>query len=407
MRDKSFFGVDVSKDWIDIARHGDNDTRRIDNTEAAISAWISGLPPPPAALICFEPTGGYERVLQRCLRRAGQRFARAHPNQVSQYRKASGVKAKTDARDARLLARFAAVELANRAAPAEVEADETLRELAARRRQVMAMRHAEACRAEHCEIQAVRDSHAAIAEALRDSQRRIEAAIASHIAASPVSRQTEALLRSLTGVGPITAMTLLADLPELGRLSGKQIAALVGLAPQQRDSGKYKGQARTGFGRPGVRAVLFNAARAAIRHNPDMRTVYERLVRVNGRNGKVALCAVMRKMLVILNAIMRDQQPWRGAATGETLADAQEVVAPTVPNAAPTDTTAAAAGPARATVQSLAPAGHAVTASEPARRTVRHRSGKQTPVMPSSRHPADARTSTKGDIIANKQRISA
>jgi len=77
MRDKSFFGVDVSKDWIDIARHGDNDTRRIDNTEAAISAWISGLPPPPAALICFEPTGGYERVLQRCLRRAGQRFARA------------------------------------------------------------------------------------------------------------------------------------------------------------------------------------------------------------------------------------------------------------------------------------------------------------------------------------------
>ena len=327
MTDKSFIDVDVSKDWIDIAHYDQTSTQRIDNTETAIIAWIGRLPPPGTTLICFEPTGGYERILQRSLRRVGHSFARVHPNQISQYRKMNGIKAKTDAQDARLLARFAARELANRSLQTDVEADETLRELAARRRQLMAMRHAEACRASHGETPAVRDSHALIAAALAESTRQVEAAIASHIAASPVLRQAEALLRSLTGVGPVTAMTLLADLPELGRLSGKQIAALVGLAPQQRDSGKYKGQAKTGFGRPGVRAALFNAARAAIRHNPAMKAVFDRLVTVNHRNGKVALCAVMRKMLVILNAIMRDQEPWQGAAGASAPVDAAQTLA--------------------------------------------------------------------------------
>ena len=110
--------------------------------------------------------------------------------------------------------------------------------------------------------------------------------------------------------------TLLTELPELGRLGGKQIAALVGLAPHQRESGKWRGQARTGHGRPGVRRVLFNAARIAIRHNPAMRAVYTRLRETNGRPGKVALVAVMRRILVILNAMMRTMTPWSGAQHG-------------------------------------------------------------------------------------------
>jgi transposase len=358
--DNLFFGLDISKDWIDIARADQRKTRRIANTEAAITAWIDTLPSPGQALICFEPTGGYERCLHRLLRQARQQPVRVHPTQVHQFRLLTGTRAKTDPIDAQLLARFAAHMLSLRPPPLDIEAEEQLRGLAARRRQLIALLHAEACRQEHAEADAVTLSHVAVEAALRASLAEIEAAIAAHIAATPELARAARLLRSFKGVGPVTVLTLLADLPELGRLSGKQIAALVGLAPQTRQSGKHKGKARVGFGRPGVRAALFNAARAAIRHNDAMRAFYQRLTTQNGCNGKVALCAVMRKMLVILNAMMRDGTPWSGT---EAKTDAAPADTPETADAGQTGP-AAAASTCLAAVGPVCPA-HAASVEAP------------------------------------------
>ena len=311
MHDKLYIGIDVSKDWIDIAIHGQPKAIRIGNCETAIGNWIATLVPQRIALACFEPTGGYERVLRHCLRAAHLPFVRVHPNEVVAYRTMRGVKAKTDAKDAVLLSDFCAQELSARGTVA-IEVDEVLRELSARRRQLIGMRQAEHCRLATTAGAAALASIATVIQALGDSLIAIEAEIDSHIAASSALQTLAGNLRSFKGVGPVTVHTMLAELPELGRLTGKEIAALVGLAPRQNDSGKRRGRATTGHGRPGVRQVLFNAARAAIRFNPAMRGFFERLVTVNKRPGKVALIAVMRKILVILNAIARDGAPWKG-----------------------------------------------------------------------------------------------
>jgi len=159
----------------------------------------------------------------------------------------------------------------------------------------------------------VRSSLQAIIDALVASLEAIERELRQRIAADAVLARRFALLQTLHGIGPVTATVLIADLPELGRLTGKEIAALVGLAPQTRQSGKARGRDRTGHGRADVRRSLFNAARSAIRHPSPLRSFYDRLVQTNRRPGKVALTALMRKMLVILNAIARDNQPWNPA----------------------------------------------------------------------------------------------
>lgn len=312
--DKLFVGMDVAKDWIDIAIAGCGEVKRIGNRAEAIAAWLSEAAKANIALVAFEPTGGHERKLRRCLVEAGISFARVHPNQVVAFRQQRGVRAKTDRIDARLLADFAADELARRGLAPMIEGEEVLRELAVRRRQLLATLHAERCRRELAESPIVRDSLAATIAALESSLAAVIDAIRAHIAATPAMAENDRRLQTLTGVGPIIAMTLLADLPELGRLSGKKIAALCGLAPHNRDSGKHHGRASTGHGRPAVRMAIFNGARVAIRFNPAMKTFYDRLTRDNGRPGKVALIAVMRKMLVTLNAMIRDGRDWKYAA---------------------------------------------------------------------------------------------
>ncbi|WP_245258563.1 IS110 family transposase [Methylopila sp. M107] len=308
---QAFLGFDVSKDWIDVARHGGAGVVRLANDEASIAGFLADEG--PIRLAAFEPTGGYERGLRRALRDAGVAFARVHPNEVAAFRIRRGLKAKTDALDARLIADFAALELDGRGLKPLVEGDEVLRELTARRRQLVDALHAERCRACLAEARIVRDSLAAVAAALEASLAALDAAIAAHIAADAALAGTARRLRSLKGVGPVTVATLLGELPELGRLSAKEIASLVGLAPRTRDSGRTRFRATTGHGRPGVRRVLFNAARCAIRHNVPIKAFYDRLVERNKRPGKVALTAVMRKMLVTLNAIARDQQDWKHA----------------------------------------------------------------------------------------------
>lgn len=307
--DKGIVGIDVAKDWLDICSADSQRIERIDNTAEAIGAWLKRAGP---ALVAFEPTGGYERTLQAILHESGTTtFVRVHPNDVVAFRKSRAIKAKTDQIDARLIAAFAAEELTRRGPPQPIVADETLRDLAARRRQLINALHAERCRLALASEAAVRASLEAVIAALTGSLDAIEAAFAARIAADANTAQLADLLQTVKGVGPVTAMTLIADLPELGQLNGKKIAALVGLAPHTHRSGKTRRPERVGFGRPGVRRVLFNAARAAIRCQTPMQAFYQRLVRENRRPGKVALTAVMRKILVTLNAVARDRQPWQ------------------------------------------------------------------------------------------------
>jgi transposase len=310
--DKQVIGIDVSKEWLDIAAAGERAVTRIDNTPQALADWLGRARP---ALVAFEPTGGYERSLRDALRQDGIPFRRVHPNQVVAFRHSRAVKAKTDPIDARLIADFAAQDLTRRGRQVTIVGDDDLREMAARRSQLVAALQAERCRLDTARATAVRASLARLIDILAADLDALEAEIAAHVAANPHHAERAALLQSLRGVGPVTAMVLIADLPELGLLSGKQIAALVGLAPYTHDSGKRKGRARTGHGRVHVRRALFNAARAAIRHPSPLQDFYLRLVHQNGRPGKVALTALMRKMLVTLNAIARDQQPWKLANT--------------------------------------------------------------------------------------------
>ena len=306
--DKPIVGVDVAKEWLDFAVAGGSRVDRVANTVEGVAAWLDRIRP---GLVAFEPTGGYERVLQRALRERGIVFVRVHPNDVIAFRKSRGIRAKTDRIDAGLIASFAADELTRRGLRPAIAADEVLRELTARRRQLADMLQAEQCRLDLANTPAVRHSLSLTLELLERSLRTVEQEIADRIAADPDLARLSGLLQSVKGIGPITAMTLIAELPELGHLNAKEIAALVGLAPFTRQSGKTHRHEPTGHGRPSVRRVLFNAARSTIQRPSPLKDFYDRLVQQNQRPGKVALVAVMRKLLVTANAIARDRQPWK------------------------------------------------------------------------------------------------
>jgi len=294
MTDKPIAGVDVSKGWLDLCISGSPAMTRINNTGAAIGAWLDGVAP---GLVAFEPTGGYERPLAAALRQRGILFVRVHPNDLIAFRKSRGIKAKTDRIDAQLILAFVCEELRRRGLQSTILGNEHLRELAARRRQLVDALQAERCRLDLAALPAVQQSLRAVIDVLQYSLAAIETEVAAAIAADPATAERFALLQTIFGVGPAVAAALIADLPELGLLSGKQIAALVGLAPQTRQSGKTRYREPIGHGRPGVRRALFNAARAAIRHPSPFQEFYHRLTRQNRRPGKVALTAVMRKLL--------------------------------------------------------------------------------------------------------------
>lgn len=310
MEGKIVVGVDVAKEWLDLAVADERQSERIANTPEAIGAWLDRVRPD---LVAFEPTGGYERPLGARLRERGIVFVRVHPNDVIAFRRSRGIKAKTDRIDARLIAAFAAEEISRRGVRPTVLGDVTLRELAARRRQLVDALQAERCRLALAQAEPVRSSLMLVIDAFRTSLDAIETQLAAHIAADPALAELSDLLQTIKGIGPITAMTLLADLPEIGRLNAKEIAALVGLAPQTRQSGKQRYRERTGHGRVSVRRALFNAARSVIRHQSTFKVFYDRLRLENKRPGKVALTAVMRKLLVTANAVARDRQPWKHA----------------------------------------------------------------------------------------------
>jgi transposase len=315
MADKLIVGIDISKDWLDLCASNAAGVERIANTPEVVAAWLERV---GAGLIAFEPTGGYERTLIAAARERGIAFVRVHPNDVVAFRKSRGIKAKTDAIDARLILAFVCDKAARAELRTSLIGDDRLRALAARRRQLADALQAERCRLDAAALPAVRASLEAVIAVLRHSLGVLEAELADAVAAHPQTAELAKLLQTIFGIGPVVAITVIADLPELGLLSAKQIAALVGLAPHTKRSGKTRYRETTGHGRPGVRRVLFNAARTAVRHPSLFKDFYDRLVTDNRRPGKVALTAVMRKILITANAVARDHEPWHGRLAAGT-----------------------------------------------------------------------------------------
>jgi transposase len=311
--DKIFVGIDISKDWLDIAWSNGGDVVRIDNGVTAIGAFIAQrLAGQPIHAVAFEATGGYERLLAKELAAAGIPARRLHPSRVHAFAKVQPRQAKTDRIDARLIAAFAAF------APAEDDfgRDETLEDLKdmlARQTQLKAMIQAETCRHKGPGSKAIKTFIAATLTMLKTQLKEVSALICATIKADPLLAHRQQLLLSFKGVGIGTANTILIALgAELGRIDNGKIANLVGLAPIMRQSGKHKGHARTAHGRTHVKAVLYMSAVSASRHNPAMKDLYDRLKK-KGKPSKVALVAVMRKTLTILNAIIKTDEPWYGS----------------------------------------------------------------------------------------------
>lgn len=296
---ENYWGMDVSKNWLDIAL--DQKVMRIDATEAALLKFIQQYPS-QRTLVVLESTGGYERLPVNCLDKAGFTVHIAHPNKVHAFAKAKGRLAKTDAIDAKLLQAYGQFLDPKQIRPLPSKQQRQLADLGARLQQLKEMLHQERCRAGLKTLQAVQKSQQTLIKMLQKQIALMEKEILVLIQATPWLQEKYKLLQSMKGVGPVLAMTLLIDLPELGLINKKEVAALVGVAPVTQQSGQMNARASICYGRRHVRKVLYMAALSAYRYNPRLRAFYERLV-AKGKAKKVALVAVMRKMLVILNAM--------------------------------------------------------------------------------------------------------
>jgi transposase len=301
-------GIDVSKDQLDAALVPAGESWQTANDEAGIARLVERLHALQPATVILEATGGFELPLVGALLAAGLPATVVNPRQVRDFARATGQLAKTDAIDARVLAHFGeAVRPELRPLP-----DEATRELAAlvaRRRQLIEMLTAEKNRLRLAARAVRRD----IEQHIRWLERRLsdlDGDLAQQVRSSPRWRESDDLLQSVPGIGPVSSVTLLAQLPELGRLNRKEIAALVGVAPLNRDSGTLRGRRRVWGGRSHVRATLYMATLAATRCNPAIRSFYTRLLAA-GKPKKLALTASMRKLLITLNAMLRNNVPWQ------------------------------------------------------------------------------------------------
>jgi len=276
-----------------------------------LDSLIARLVPLAPAAIAVEATGGYETVVAASLAAAGLAVVVVNPAQIRAFAQALGRRAKTDPIDAGVIAHFVeATKPAIRPLPdAETR---LLADLVARRRQIVAMIGAERQRQKRLPNKRLQKSIARLLAALQKELSSLESDIDETVRGSPAWRAKEDLLASVPGIGKIIARTLIAELPELGSLDRRQVAALVGLAPWTRQSGQWKGKSFIGGGRAEVRSALFLGAMVAARHNPELKAFRDRLVAA-GKPKHVALVATARKLLTILNAILRDRTPWQSA----------------------------------------------------------------------------------------------
>ena len=301
-----YVGIDVAKEHLDLAL-GTAAPEQIAYTAVALKQLVARLQALPAVQVIVEATGGLEVRLLTELWAAGLAVSRVNPQRVREFAKASGRLAKTDRLDARLLAQFGAA-LQPAATPLPSADSETLVALVGRRRQLVAMRTMEHNRRLSAPqtLHERLDNHLAWLDAEITA---LEQEISDFIQQSPAWAEKDAVLQSAPGVGQVTARTLLAALPELGSIDRKKIAALVGVAPFNHDSGRLRGKRIIQGGRDAVRSVLYMATLSATRYNPTIRTFYEHLLAA-GKAKKVAIVACMRKLLTMLNAMLRDMQAW-------------------------------------------------------------------------------------------------
>jgi transposase len=304
-------GIDVSKDHLDVALRPSGELFAVQRNAAGLEQLVARLRELSPHVIALEATGGFETVAVAALAAAMLPVVVVNPAQIRAFAKAIGQRAKTDPIDAAVIAHFAE---ATRPEPRPLpdEATRLLADLVTRRRQIIEMMGAERQREKRVTVPRLKKSIARLIKALEKELTSLDADIDDAVRGSPVWREKEDLLSSVPGVGPTIARTLIAELPELGRLGRKQIAALAGLAPFTRQSGQWRGKSFIGGGRTVVRTALFMGALVAKRHNPVLKAFFDRLV-ATGKPKMVALIAVARKLLTILNAILRDARPWQTA----------------------------------------------------------------------------------------------
>lgn len=307
----TIIGIDVSKDRLDVHVLPSGEAFNVGNDHAGMEVLGQRLKGLGAQVVALEATGGFERLAVAALSAAGLAVIVVNPAQVRAYANALGKRAKTDPVDAAVIAAFVAATKPDIRPLRDAEAA-ALSALVARRRQIVQMIVAEENRLHMAVARQTHKSIKRLLAALRRELETLDKDLDTHIRASPVWRVRETLLTSVPGVGKTVARTLIAELPELGQLDRRQVAALVGVAPWTRQSGQWRGRSFTGGGRSRVRSALFMAALVAIRHNPALKAFRDRLV-ASGKPKLVAVVAAMRKLLTILNAIVRDQKPWQTA----------------------------------------------------------------------------------------------
>jgi len=303
-----YIGIDVAKDWLDVAVRPDGRAWRVRNDEAGIAGLVEELTVEAPRIVVLEATGGMERASVTALAAAGLRVVVVNPRQVRAFARATGRLAKTDAIDAQVLAQFGEA-VAPEPRPLPEVATQELAALMLRRRQIVGMLTAEKNRLRTAARPVRRD----IQEHIHWLERRL--AGVDHDVTKAIRSHTDwenhdHVLRSAPGVGFVSSGSLLSTLPELGRLNRKEIAALVGVAPLNRDSGTLRGRRTIWGGRAHVRSALYMATLVGTRHNPVLRAFYQRLLAA-GKPKKVALTACMRKLLIMLNAMVRDNATWQ------------------------------------------------------------------------------------------------
>lgn len=304
-------GIDVSKDRLDVAVRPSGEAFAVERNGSGLDRLVSRLRELSPQIVALEATGGFETVAAAALAGAGLPVVIANPAQIRAFAKAIGQRAKTDPIDAAVIAHFAeATKPQVRALPDE--ASRLLADLVARRRQIVEMIGAEHQREKRMTLPRLKKSIARLVKVLEKELASVDTDIDDAVRGSPAWCEKENLLVSVPSVGPVIARTLIAELPELGQLNRKEIAALVGLAPFTRQSGQWRGRSFIGGGRKAVRTALFMGAMVAKRHNPVLKAFFDRLVAA-GKPKMVALIAVARKLLTILNAMVRNKTRWQNA----------------------------------------------------------------------------------------------
>ena len=306
--DARFVGIDVSKDKLDVHIRPGGEKFVVSRDADGLDELIKRLKPVHAVAIGVEATGGFEQVVAAAVAGAGLPVVIVNPAQVRDFARALGQRAKTDPIDAGVIAHF--IEATRpEVRPLRDEQTRLLAELVTRRRQIIQMLVAERQRQQHPLNRAMKKSLARLILALEKELNALDAGIDDALRGCEAWKEKQDLMKSVPGVGDITARTLLAEMPELGTLDRRKIAALAGLAPYTQSSGKWKGKSFIVGGRSSVRSVLYMAAMTAIRANPLLKDFYQELL-VRGKAKRAALIAVARKLLTILNAIIRDKKPW-------------------------------------------------------------------------------------------------